>query len=113
MPTPVTPAHAAAFTLEVTGGTVRVSTTPHGGPKALIFFGGNARNVAATMPELADTFPDRAIYGMHSRGSSGSSGHPLETALRSDARALFQYVHARHPDVIAVGRSLGSGRWLS
>ena len=42
------------------------------------------------------------------RGYSGSFGHPSETALRSDARALFQHVHARHPDVIVVGRSLGS-----
>jgi pimeloyl-ACP methyl ester carboxylesterase len=108
MPTPVTPAHVAAFTLEVPGATVRVSTRLHDGPKALLFFGGNAENVASTMPELADAFPDRAIYAMHYRGYSGSSGHPSETALRSDARTLFQHVHARHPDVIVVGRSLGS-----
>jgi len=108
MPTPVTPAHAAAFTLEVPGGTVRVSTRPHDGPKALVVFGGNAEDVAYTVPELAKAFPDRAVYGMHYRGYSGSSGHPSETALRSDARALFRHVHARHPDVIVVGRSLGS-----
>lgn len=74
---------------------------------------GNAENVASTMPKLAEAFPDRAIYGMHYRDSSGSSGHPSETALRSDARALCQHVYVRHPDVIAVGRSLGSSRWLS
>lgn len=108
MPTPVTPAHAAAFTLEVPGATVRVSTRTHDGPKALLFFGGNAEDVAYTVPELAKAFPDRAIYAMHYRGSSGSSGHPSETSLRSDARALFQHVHTRHPDVIVVGRSLGS-----
>lgn len=108
MPTPVTLAHAAAFTLEVPGATVRVSTRTHDGPKALLFFGGNAEDVAYTVPELAKAFPDRAIYAMHYRGSSGSSGHPSETSLRSDARALFQHVHTRHPDVIVVGRSLGS-----
>jgi hypothetical protein len=107
-PTPATPVHAAAFTLEVPGATVRVSTRAHDGPKALLFFGGNAEDVAYTVPELAEVFPDRAIYGMHYRGYSGSSGHPSETALRSDARALFTLVHARHPDVIVVGRSLGS-----
>ena len=108
MPTPVTPAHVAAFTLEVPGATVRVSTRPQDGPKGLLFFGGNAEDVAYTVPELAKAFPNLAIYAMHYRGYSGSSGHPSETALRSDARTLFQHGHARHPDVIVVGRSLGS-----
>lgn len=108
MPTPATPAHGAAFTLEVPGAAVRVSTRPHDGPKALLFFGGNAEDVAYTVPELAEVFPDRAIYGMHYRGYSGSSGSPSEAVLRSDARALFKLVHDRHTDVIVVGRSLGS-----
>jgi uncharacterized protein len=108
MPTPPTPAQATALTLEVPGAAVRVSTRPHAGPKALVFFGGNAEDVAATVPELAVAFPDRAIFGMHYRGYGGSSGHPSEPALRSDARALFNLVRARHPDVIVVGRSLGT-----
>lgn len=108
MPTPATPAHAAAFTLEVPDAKVRISSRPHDGPKAVVYFGGNAEDVASAVPELAQLFPDRAVYGMHYRGYSGSSGRPSETALRSDARALFELVHARHPDVIAVGRSLGS-----
>lgn len=108
MPTRVTPDHATAFRLEVPGATVLVSTRPNDGPKALVFFGGNAEDVASTVPVLAVVFPDRAIYGMHYRGYSGSSGSPSEPVLRSDARALFQLVHARHPDVIVVGRSLGS-----
>jgi pimeloyl-ACP methyl ester carboxylesterase len=74
----------------------------------VIYFGGNAEDVAYTLPELAALFPDRAIYLMHYRGYCGSSGRPSETALRSDARALFQMVHAHHSDVIVVGRSLGS-----
>lgn len=106
MPTPVTPAHAAAFTLEVPDATVRISSRPHDGPKALVYFGGNAEDVADTVPELAEVFPGRAIYAMHYRGHNGSSGHSAEAMLRSDARALFQLVHARHPDVIVVGRSL-------
>ncbi len=108
MPTPATPAHAAAFTLEVPDATVRISSRPHDGPKAVVYFGGNAEDVAYTVPELAALFPDRAIFGMHYRGYSGSSGRPAEAALRSDARALFERVHTRHPDVIVVGRSLGS-----
>lgn len=108
MPTPATPAQAAAFTLDVPGAAVRISTRIHDGPKALVFFGGNAENVAYTVPELAEAFPDRAVYGMHYRSYSGSTGHPSESAFRGDARALFKHVHARHPDVIVMGRSLGS-----
>ena len=108
MPTPVTPTHGAAFTLEVPDATVRISSRPYEGPKAVVYFGGNAEDVAYTVPELAQLFPDRAVYGMHYRGYSGSSGRPAEAALRSDARALFEWVHARHPDVIVMGRSLGS-----
>ena len=108
MPTPVTPTHGAAFTLEVPDATVRIASRPYEGPKAVVYFGGNAEDVAYTVPELAQLFPDRAVYGMHYRGYSGSSGRPAEAALRSDARALFEWVHARHPDVIVMGRSLGS-----
>lgn len=108
MPTPVTPAHAAAVLLDVPDATLRISAREHDGPKALIYFGGNAEDVAYTVPELAAAFPDRAIYALHYRGYSGSTGRPAEHALRGDARALFRMVHDRHPDVMAVGRSLGS-----
>lgn len=108
MPTPATSAHAASDVLEVLGARLRLATRPIDGPKALIYFGGNAEDVAFTVPELAAAFPDRAIYALHYRGYSGSTGHPAEAALRNDARALFELVHGRHPDVMAVGRSLGS-----
>lgn len=108
MPTPETPAHAKTFTLDVPGAAIRISARRRDGPKALIYFGGNAEDVAFTAPDLAELFPDRAIYCLHYRGYSGSSGRPAETALRSDARSLFELVHGRHPEVIVVGRSLGS-----
>lgn len=108
MPTRGTPAHAAALVLDVPDAQLRISSRPHDGPQALVFFGGNAEDVAFTLPELAAAFPDRAVYAMHYRGYSGSSGRPTEASLRSDARALFELVHGRHPDVMVVGRSLGS-----
>lgn len=108
MPTPVTPAHAAALSLEVPGATLRISAREHDGPKALVYFGGNAEDVAYTVPELAAAFPDRAIYALHYRGYSGSTGHPAEHVLRGDARALFRMARDRHSDVMVVGRSLGS-----
>jgi pimeloyl-ACP methyl ester carboxylesterase len=108
MPTAETPAHAAAVTLDVPGARLRVSTRPLDGPKALVYFGGNAEDVAYTLPELAAAFPDRAIYLLHYRGYSGSTGQPAEAALRSDARAVFRRAHDRHQDVMVIGRSLGS-----
>ena len=108
IPTPATPMHGAAAVLEVPGARLRLSTRPLDGPKALVSFGGNAEDVASTLPQLAAAFPDRAIYALHYRGYSGSSGQPAEAAMRNDARALFKMVHGRHPDVMAVGRSLGS-----
>jgi pimeloyl-ACP methyl ester carboxylesterase len=74
----------------------------------VLYFGGNAEDVAYTLPELAAVFPDRAIYCLHYRGYSGSSGRPSEPALRSDASALFEMVRKEHDDIIVVGRSLGS-----
>jgi len=108
MPTPLTAAHAAAAVVEVPGATLRVSSRPHDGPLAVLYFGGNAEDVAYTLPELAAVFPDRAIYCLHYRGYSGSSGRPSEPALRSDASSLFEMVRKEHDDIIVVGRSLGS-----
>jgi hypothetical protein len=46
---------------------------------------------------------------VHYRGYGGSSGRPSEGALVSDALAVFDRVHARHRNVLVIGRSLGSG----
>jgi pimeloyl-ACP methyl ester carboxylesterase len=108
MPTPATPMHDAAAVLKVPGARLRLSTRELDGSKALVSFGGNAEDVASSLPELAASFPDRAIYALHYRGYSGSSGQPAEAAMRNDARALFKLVHDRHSDVMVVGRSLGS-----
>jgi pimeloyl-ACP methyl ester carboxylesterase len=108
MPTPATAAHTGALALDVTGATLRVSSRALDGPAAVLYFGGNAEDVAYTVPELAEAFPDRAIYAVHYRGYAGSTGSPSENAFRSDARAVFTMVHARHPDVMVIGRSLGT-----
>lgn len=108
MPTSRTSAHDATLVLDVADARLQISVQPHDGPRAVVYFGGNAEDVAFAVPELTHAFPDRAVYAMHYRGYSGSSGRPAEAALRRDARALFAMAHARHPDVIAIGRSLGS-----
>ncbi|WP_375739087.1 alpha/beta hydrolase [Pseudomonas boanensis] len=86
-----------------------VSTRLHEGPKALIYFGGNAEDVSWNLSSFAEAFPDHALYLMHYRGFGGSSGSPSEEAIQQDALALFDRVQALHPEVLLVGRSLGSG----
>lgn len=108
MPTRAGTGAVESFTLERLDAGLRISVRPHDGPGAVVYFGGNAEDVAWTVPELSGAFPDRAIYALHYRGYGGSSGRPAEGLLRGDARALFAMVHGRHPDVIVVGRSLGS-----
>lgn len=95
--------------------TVQVSTHPHAGPNALIYFGGNGEDVSQDAPDLVDAFPTRAIYLLHYPGYGGSSGSPSEQAIFADSLALFDRVHADHPDIVVVGRSLGSGVavWLA
>lgn len=100
---------SAIVTLPVADEQVLVSTRPNDGPKALIYFGGNAEDVSANMPSLAAAFPDRAIYLLHYRGFGGSSGKPSEESLVADGLALFDHVIATHKDVTLIGRSLGSG----
>ena len=100
---------ATTFRLPVAEAEVLVSVRPHEGPKALIYFGGNAEDVSRSLPSFSREFPDHAIYLLHYRSYGGSSGTPSEEAIRKDALVLFDTVHAKHPDVLVVGRSVGSG----
>lgn len=100
---------AALMRLQSAGADLAVTMRPHEGTKALVYFGGNAEDVSGSLPQLAQAFPDRAIYLMHYRGYGGSTGTPVEAALHQDALALFDKVQAAHPDVVVMGRSLGSG----
>ena len=58
---------------------------------------------------MAEAFPKRSLYALNYRGYGGSTGTPSETALVADARVLFDHVHADHPNITLIGRSLGSG----
>jgi pimeloyl-ACP methyl ester carboxylesterase len=78
------------------------------GPRAVIYFGGNAEDVAMSLPELEVTSPDWSLYLMNYRGYGGSGGAPTESALYADALALYDRVRERHPQVAVMGRSLGS-----
>jgi len=86
-----------------------ISIRERPGPAAVIYFGGNAEDVSASLPELSQAFADRALYLMNYRGYGGSAGSPSEAVLHNDALALFDMAHANHQDIVVVGRSLGSG----
>jgi hypothetical protein len=54
--------------LETGGERLQVSIRPHGGRRALMYFGGNAEDVSLNMPDFASAFPDEAIYLLNYRG---------------------------------------------
>lgn len=96
-------------TLAVPGAELRVSERPLPGAGAVIYLGGNGEDVSTSLPVLDQAFPGRALYLMHYRGYAGSTGKPAELDLVNDAVLLFDRVTATHPDVVVVGRSLGTG----
>src|SRR5271154_5375093 len=67
-----------ATTVLPTAARVLVSVLPQEGPRALIYFGGNAEDVSLNMLSFSVAFPDSAIYLLHYRGYGGSSGSPSE-----------------------------------
>jgi len=100
---------AATLTLPVDGAELLITTRPYSGPQALIYFGGNAEDVSYNLPDFSAAFPNHAIYLLHYRGYGGSSGKPSEAALFADALALFDKLRSEHPNIVVIGRSLGSG----
>lgn len=103
------PAASTPLVLQAESGSVVVSTRPLNSPNALIYFGGNAEDVSVSMPEFASTFPSYAIYLLNYPGYGGSSGSPSEKSISAAATALFDQVHEQHPNIVVIGRSLGSG----
>jgi pimeloyl-ACP methyl ester carboxylesterase len=109
---PTPPSHAAgarAMWLEAQGARLKVWVVPRPGPRALLYFGGNAEDVAGNIAVFSATFPDHSLYFLNYRGYGGSTGQPTEAALQSDALAVYDHVRARHSAVAVMGRSLGSG----
>jgi uncharacterized protein len=105
----VVTAAASTMVLQVPGSQLNITVRPHAGSKALIYFGGNGEDVSESLASFSRAFPEYALYLLHYRGFGGSRGRPSESAIHSDALALFQKVHAQHADVAVIGRSLGSG----
>jgi uncharacterized protein len=110
-PSPKAPAARGATTVLIhSGGLILKVWQLHGHlPNALLYFGGNAEDVAAKIPEYDAAFPDRAVYLVHYRGYGGNPGAPSEKLLIADAQATYDEIRKRHDQVAVMGRSLGSG----
>jgi hypothetical protein len=109
-PTPASATPGAqALWLESQGERIKVWVVERPGPRALLYFGGNAEDVAGNVEAFAQAFPDRSLYLVNYRGYGGSSGQPSEAGLVADALTVFDYVQREQPAVAVMGRSLGSG----
>ena len=79
-----------------------------GQDRALLYFGGNAENVANNIDAFKTLFPHQTLYLLNYRGYGGSSGSPDEEGFYRDAALLYTYASRRHRGVSVMGRSIGS-----
>ncbi len=79
------------------------------GDSALLYFGGNAEDVGASVGRFAERLPETSLFFVNYRGYGGSTGTPTERTLVADAIAIYDRIHERHSHISVVGRSLGSG----
>jgi hypothetical protein len=78
------------------------------GPDALIYFGGNAEDVALNIPDFKRYFTGYTVYLVNYRGYGGSTGKPTESGLLEDAVNIYDELKNNHKNVSVIGRSLGS-----
>lgn len=104
-------AHSGAVRMSVdsSGESLKLWHIPGGGTRAIIYFGGNAEDVGGNITGFSAVFSDYSIYLVNYRGYGGSSGRPTESALFTDALAVFDEISPRHSEISVIGRSLGSG----
>ena len=98
-------AHTVLDTGEVR---IKVWTLNPGKEKALIYFGGNAENVAYNIDDFRVIFPEHTVYLVNYRGYGGSSGSPSEEGFQSDALLTYDHFGKQHSSVSVMGRSIGA-----
>ena len=108
-PTPESQNNATeSFFLPVSGAKLKIWSLHKERKPAIIYFGGNAEDVAGNLADFARLFPAYAIYLVNYRSYGGSTGKPSETALGNDAVAIFDFLANNHHHISVIGRSLGS-----
>lgn len=109
---PVRESHPEGFQsirVQGDGAELKVWVVRRPGRRAILYFGGNAEDVAYNLAAFSAAFPGHSIYLVNYRGYGGSSGEPTESGLTSDAVAVFDELARRHSEISVIGRSLGSG----
>src|SRR5438067_6964442 len=79
------------------------------GAPLVIYFGGNAENVAWLLDELPRRDTGAAWLLVDYRGYGSTAGAPSEGALHADALTWYDYSAKESARIYAFGRSLGSG----
>lgn len=99
------------FSLTRDGVTLRGWIVNPGQTKAILYFGGNGEPIQQNRATFAQWFPTHTLYLLAYRGYGASEGAPEQDLLFADALALYDHVHAAHPEfpIAVIGRSLGSG----
>jgi len=87
---------------------IKVWTLNTGRSRALIYFGGNAENVAYNIDDFRDLFPGYTVYLVNYRGYGGSSRSPGEEGFRRDALLVYDHFARHHGSVSVMGRSIGA-----
>lgn len=108
LPTSEVSGQDVAYTVLDTGEVrIKVWILNPGKEKALIYFGGNAENVANNIDDFRTLFSDRTVYLVNYRGYGGSSGSPYEEGLYSDALFAYDHFIKEHSALSIMGRSIG------
>jgi pimeloyl-ACP methyl ester carboxylesterase len=81
------------------------------GSPLVLYFGGNAEDVAWNLKRVAQQVPGAGWLLVDYRGYGASDGTPSEKALSADAIEWFDYAKQKldAQRIVAFGRSLGSG----
>ena len=66
--------------LDIDGATLQIWRLAAEKEEAVIYFGGNAEDVAQNLGQFSSIFPDKAIYLVNYRGYGASTGTPSDTA---------------------------------
>jgi len=99
----------AAISFDSDGEQLRGWVVNEGRAKALMYYGGNAENIANNIGFFKDVLPDYSVYLIPYRGYGNSTGYPTEDHLYLDALSIFDRVKVNHQQMALMGRSLGSG----
>jgi len=108
-PTPNIKTDYDGMVLHEKGADVYVHILNPGHKNAILYFGGNGESMAKSSDYIAQQFPEFTCYLMDYRGYGSSTGKASQTAIFSDALALYDTVKQKHERISIGGRSLGTG----